>query len=211
MTRRWPLYLTSVLAHAALVGHWLTHSDTAQPSTEIAIAVAAPVTTAPSATLPNSSSRAHTAANTAAATATTSTVANTNPATSQPSHSAQTNPNTNAGSNTAANTANNAQTNNPASAPNQSRSASAAQSYRLRCSKLAKNQALKGGDFKVTLDVSAEGKGRNAHINNPSSVQLMNDEIARYAEAVVFKPALDAAGKAIAGQATITIRHDDCS
>ena len=213
--RRWPLYLTSVVVHMALVGHWLARTTPPTPAAEIAITVAAPPvqtatesspttihTNTPS-TRPNQA-KALPAQTAQAAQPTTSSEVGT----AQSSHH-----DANAHSNTAAGTSTSspAHNTNSATAPNQSRNASAAQSYQLRCSTLAKKQALRGGDFIVTLDVNAAGQGRNARINRPSSVALMNQIIIDYAEAVAFKPALDAAGNAIAGKATITIRHADCS
>ena len=219
--RRWPLYLTSVVVHMALVGHWLARTTPPTPAAEIAITVAAPPVQNATESSPTTihtntpSTRSNQAkalpAQTAqAAQPTTSSEVGT----AQSSHhDANAHSNTAAGTSTSspANNTNTANTANSAPAPNQSRNASAAQSYQLRCSTLAKKQALRGGDFIVTLDVNAAGQGRNAHINRPSSVALMNQIIIDYAEAVAFKPALDAAGNAIAGKATITIRHADCS
>lgn len=219
--RRWPLYLTSVVVHMALVGHWLARTTPPTPAAEIAITVATPPVqnaTEPSPTTIHTntpSTRSNQAkalpAQTAqAAQPTTSSEVGT----AQSSHhDANAHSNTAAGTSTSspANNTNTANTANSAPAPNQSRNASAAQSYQRRCSTLAKKQALRGGDFIVTLDVNAAGQGRNARINRPSSVELMNRIIKDYAEAVAFKPALDAAGNAIAGKATITIRHADCS
>ena len=219
--RRWPLYLTSVVVHMALVGHWLARTTPPTPAAEIAITVATPPVQNATESSPTTihtntpSTRSNQAkalpAQTAqAAQPTTSSEVGT----AQSSHhDANAHSNTAAGTSTSspANNTNTANTANSAPAPNQSRNASAAQSYQRRCSTLAKKQALRGGDFIVTLDVNAAGQGRNAHINRPSSVALMNQIIIDYAEAVAFKPALDAAGNAIAGKATITIRHADCS
>ena len=215
--RRWPLYLTSVVVHMALVGHWLARTTPPTPAAEIAITVAAPPVQNATESSPTTihtntpSTRSNQAKALPAQTEQTAQAAQ--PTTSSEVGTAQSSHDANAHSNTAAGTSTSspAHNTNSATAPNQSRNASAAQSYQLRCSTLAKKQALRGGDFIVTLDVNAAGQGRNAHINRPSSVALMNQIIIDYAEAVAFKPALDAAGNAIAGKATITIRHADCS
>ena len=215
--RRWPLYLTSVVVHMALVGHWLARTTPPTPAAEIAITVATPPVqnaTEPSPTTIHTntpSTRSNQAKALPAQTEQTAQAAQ--PTTSSEVGTAQSSHDANAHSNTAAGTSTSspAHNTNSATAPNQSRNASAAQSYQRRCSTLAKQQALRGGDFIVTLDVNAAGQGRNARINRPSSVELMNRIIKDYAEAVAFKPALDAAGNAIAGKATITIRHADCS
>jgi outer membrane biosynthesis protein TonB len=212
--RRWPLYLTSVVVHMALVGHWLARTTPPTPAAEIAITVAAPpvqnATESSQTTIHTNtpSTRSNQAKALPAQTAQAA-----QPTTSSEVGTAQSSHDANAHSNTAAGTSTSspAHNTNSATAPNQSRNASAAQSYQRRCSTLAKQQALRGGDFIVTLDVNAAGQGRNARINRPSSVELMNRIIKDYAEAVAFKPALDAAGNAIAGKATITIRHADCS
>lgn len=215
--RRWPLYLTSVVVHMALVGHWLARTTPPTPAAEIAITVAAPPVQNATESSPTTihtntpSTRSNQAKALPAQTEQTAQAAQ--PTTSSEVGTAQSSHDANAHSNTAAGTSTSspAHNTNSATAPNQSRNASAAQSYQRRCSTLAKKQALRGGDFIVTLDVNAAGQGRNAHINRPSSVALMNQIIIDYAEAVAFKPALDAAGNAIAGKATITIRHADCS
>ena len=216
--RRWPLYLTSVVVHMALVGHWLARTTPPTPAAEIAITVAAPPVQNATESSPTTihtntpSTRSNQAKALPAQTEQTAQAAQ--PTTSSEVGTAQSSHHdANAHSNTAAGTSTSspAHNTNSATAPNQSRNASAAQSYQRRCSTLAKQQALRGGDFIVTLDVNAAGQGRNAHINRPSSVALMNQIIIDYAEAVAFKPALDAAGNAIAGKATITIRHADCS
>lgn len=215
--RRWPLYLTSVVVHMALVGHWLARTTPPTPAAEIAITVATPPVQNATESSPTTihtntpSTRSNQAKALPAQTEQTAQAAQ--PTTSSEVGTAQSSHDANAHSNTAAGTSTSspAHNTNSATAPNQSRNASAAQSYQLRCSTLAKKQALRGGDFIVTLDVNAAGQGRNAHINRPSSVALMNQIIIDYAEAVAFKPALDAAGNAIAGKATITIRHADCS
>ena len=213
--RRWPLYLTSVVVHMALVGHWLARTTPPTPAAEIAITVAAPPVQNATESSPTTihtntpSTRSNQAKALPAQTAQAA-----QPTTSSEVGTAQSSHHdANAHSNTAAGTSTSspAHNTNSATAPNQSRNASAAQSYQRRCSTLAKQQALRGGDFIVTLDVNAAGQGRNARINRPSSVALMNQIIIDYAEAVAFKPALDAAGNAIAGKATITIRHADCS
>lgn len=213
--RRWPLYLTSVVVHMALVGHWLARTTPPTPAAEIAITVAAPPVQNATESSPTTihtntpSTRSNQAKALPAQTAQAA-----QPTTSSEVGTAQSSHHdANAHSNTAAGTSTSspAHNTNSATAPNQSRNASAAQSYQRRCSTLAKQQALRGGDFIVTLDVNAAGQGRNARINRPSSVELMNRIIKDYAEAVAFKPALDAAGNAIAGKATITIRHADCS
>ena len=215
--RRWPLYLTSVVVHMALVGHWLARTTPPTPAAEIAITVATPPVQNATESSPTTihtntpSTRSNQAKALPAQTEQTAQAAQ--PTTSSEVGTAQSSHDANAHSNTAAGTSTSspAHNTNSATAPNQSRNASAAQSYQLRCSTLAKKQALRGGDFIVTLDVNAAGQGRNARINRPSSVELMNRIIKDYAEAVAFKPALDAAGNAIAGKATITIRHADCS
>lgn len=213
--RRWPLYLTSVVVHMALVGHWLARTTPPTPAAEIAITVATPPVQNATESSPTTihtntpSTRSNQAKALPAQTAQAA-----QPTTSSEVGTAQSSHHdANAHSNTAAGTSTSspAHNTNSATAPNQSRNASAAQSYQRRCSTLAKQQALRGGDFIVTLDVNAAGQGRNARINRPSSVALMNQIIIDYAEAVAFKPALDAAGNAIAGKATITIRHADCS
>ena len=213
--RRWPLYLTSVVVHMALVGHWLARTTPPTPAAEIAITVATPPVQNATESSPTTihtntpSTRSNQAKALPAQTAQAA-----QPTTSSEVGTAQSSHHdANAHSNTAAGTSTSspAHNTNSATAPNQSRNASAAQSYQRRCSTLAKQQALRGGDFIVTLDVNAAGQGRNARINRPSSVELMNRIIIDYAEAVAFKPALDAAGNAIAGKATITIRHADCS
>jgi outer membrane biosynthesis protein TonB len=212
--RRWPLYLTSVVVHMALVGHWLARTTPPTPAAEIAITVATPPVQNATESSPTTihtntpSTRSNQAKALPAQTAQAA-----QPTTSSEVGTAQSSHDANAHSNTAAGTSTSspAHNTNSATAPNQSRNASAAQSYQRRCSTLAKQQALRGGDFIVTLDVNAAGQGRNARINRPSSVELMNRIIKDYAEAVAFKPALDAAGNAIAGKATITIRHADCS
>ena len=212
--RRWPLYLTSVVVHMALVGHWLARTTPPTPAAEIAITVATPPVQNATESSPTTihtntpSTRSNQAKALPAQTAQAA-----QPTTSSEVGTAQSSHDANAHSNTAAGTSTSspAHNTNSATAPNQSRNASAAQSYQRRCSTLAKQQALRGGDFIVTLDVNAAGQGRNARINRPSSVALMNQIIIDYAEAVAFKPALDAAGNAIAGKATITIRHADCS
>lgn len=212
--RRWPLYLTSVVVHMALVGHWLARTTPPTPAAEIAITVATPPVQNATESSPTTihtntpSTRSNQAKALPAQTAQAA-----QPTTSSEVGTAQSSHDANAHSNTAAGTSTSspAHNTNSATAPNQSRNASAAQSYQRRCSTLAKKQALRGGDFIVTLDVNAAGQGRNARINRPSSVALMNQIIIDYAEAVAFKPALDAAGNAIAGKATITIRHADCS
>lgn len=212
--RRWPLYLTSVVVHMALVGHWLARTTPPTPAAEIAITVATPPVqnaTEPSPTTIHTNTPSTRSNQAKALPAQTAQAAQ--PTTSSEVGTAQSSHDANAHSNTAAGTSTSspAHNTNSATAPNQSRNASAAQSYQRRCSTLAKKQALRGGDFIVTLDVNAAGQGRNARINRPSSVALMNQIIIDYAEAVAFKPALDAAGNAIAGKATITIRHADCS
>lgn len=212
--RRWPLYLTSVVVHMALVGHWLARTTPPTPAAEIAITVATPPVqnaTEPSPTTIHTNTPSTRSNQAKALPAQTAQAAQ--PTTSSEVGTAQSSHDANAHSNTAAGTSTSspAHNTNSATAPNQSRNASAAQSYQRRCSTLAKKQALRGGDFIVTLDVNAAGQGRNARINRPSSVELMNRIIKDYAEAVAFKPALDAAGNAIAGKATITIRHADCS
>lgn len=215
--RRWPLYLTSVVVHMALVGHWLARTTPPTPAAEIAITVATPPVQNATESSPTTihtntpSTRSNQAKALPAQTEQTAQAAQ--PTTSSEVGTAQSSHDANAHSNTAAGTSTSspAHNTNSATAPNQSRNASAAQSYQRRCSTLAKKQALRGGDFIVTLDVNAAGQGRNARINRPSSVALMNQIIIDYAEAVAFKPALDAAGNAIAGKATITIRHADCS
>ena len=215
--RRWPLYLTSVVVHMALVGHWLARTTPPTPAAEIAITVATPPVQNATESSPTTihtntpSTRSNQAKALPAQTEQTAQAAQ--PTTSSEVGTAQSSHDANAHSNTAAGTSTSspAHNTNSATAPNQSRNASAAQSYQRRCSTLAKQQALRGGDFIVTLDVNAAGQGRNARINRPSSVELMNRIIKDYAEAVAFKPALDAAGNAIAGKATITIRHADCS
>ena len=216
--RRWPLYLTSVVVHMALVGHWLARTTPPTPAAEIAITVAAPPVQNATESSPTTihtntpSTRSNQAKALPAQTEQTAQAAQ--PTTSSEVGTAQSSHHdANADSNTAAGTSTSspAHSTHSATAPNQSRNASAAQSYQRRRSTLAKQQALRGGDFIATLDANAAGPGRNAHINRPSSVALMNQIIIDYAEAVAFKPALDAAGNAIAGKATITIRHADCS